>query len=72
MLKNGGGVSASNREILKDKNYKAEDYLVDPSLRNGPVEARRCTDVFCCFSFVIFLAVYSFTAHYAFANGQPH
>ena len=55
--------------MLKDKNYRAEDYLVDTDLVYGPNERRSCTDLAFLLIFVVLVSGYAWTTSYAFTNG---
>ena len=56
--------------MLKDRNYRAEDYLVDTDLVYGHNERRSCTDLGFLFVFALLVGAYAWTANYAFTNGQ--
>lgn len=57
---------------LKDRNYKGDDFNVKASLGEGPFNERRCTDVFMCIFFCIFLGGMGFCTAYGYANGDPN
>lgn len=61
----------SDRNKLKDPNYKGEDYNVDKSLINGPSEDRRCTDIICYLTWLIFLGAMIGCSVYGYINGSP-
>ena len=54
---------------LKDKNYKGEDFFVKKELGSGPFNDRKCTDVFCCLIFTVFVIGMGFCAGYGFMYG---
>ena len=56
---------------LKDRNYKGEDFNVKAELGNGPFNNRRCTDVFCCLLFLVFLGGMGFCTAYGYQYGEP-
>jgi len=57
---------------MRDPDYKGDDFEIDKELENGPLEDRKCTDVFCCLFFVLFMAAMGGIAIYGYENGQPH
>ena len=56
---------------LKDRNYKGDDFNVNPELGKGPFQNRRCTDMLCCILFTVFLGGMGFCTLYGFSNGNP-
>ena len=56
---------------LKDRDYKGEDFNIKQELGGGPFKERRCTDIFCCLIFTLFLSGMGYCAAYGFMNGNP-
>ena len=56
---------------LKDRSYKGEDFKIKTELGSGPFHERRCTDIFCCLIFTLFLAGMGFCSGYGYMNGHP-
>lgn len=56
---------------LRAKDYKGNDYKVDESLRNGPKEKRKCTDMLCCLAFIAILGLMCFWCITSYINGDP-
>ena len=56
---------------LKDRSYKGDDFNVKKELGGGPFNNRRCTDVFCCLLFLVFLSGMGFCTYYGYHNGDP-
>jgi hypothetical protein len=44
-----------DRAKFSDPNYKADDYVVDDRVKDGPLDQRSCTDVLFCLIFLAFL-----------------
>ena len=53
----------------RNPDYKGEE--LPDELANGPVENRRCTDVFCCLIFIAFLIAWLICGFYGFSHGNP-
>ena len=58
-------------KTLKDRNYKGEDFNIKTELGAGPFSERRCTDIFCCLIFTLFLVGMGFVSGYGFMYGHP-
>jgi hypothetical protein len=57
---------------LKDRSYKGEDFNVNQQLGSGPFAERRCTDVFMCIIFAVFLTGMGFCTSWGYLNGNPN
>ena len=55
---------------LNDPDYKADDFKVSVSMAKGPVEKRRCTDLFCLIGFLCFIGVMGWFCAYGYMYGQ--
>ena len=60
-----------DREKLKDRNYTADDYVIDDSLEKGLSKKRRCTDVFWLLLFTGFIGLMVFMTGYGIVVGNP-
>ena len=58
-------------KTLKDRNYKGEDFNIKTELGAGPFAERRCTDIFCCLIFTVFLGAMGFCSGYGYMYGHP-
>ena len=57
---------------LKDRSYKGDDFNVKPELGSGPFQNRKCTDVFMCIIFAVFIGGMGFCTSWGYANGNPN
>ena len=57
---------------LKDRNYKGDDFNIRTDLMKDPFNNRRCTDIFCCLIFVVFLGGMGALTYYGYAHGDPN
>ena len=62
-------VSKFDYNKLKDRDYKAQDYSVDPELQKGPMQKRRCTDCLCFIIFGAFLVGMGWMTILGYVNG---
>ena len=61
----------SIRQSLNDHEYKGRDFVVDETLKDGPKNERKCTDVAFLGLFLFSFFVYLITVRYAYVNGKP-
>jgi hypothetical protein len=54
---------------MKSRKYKAEDFNVNTELQHGPLKDRKCTDIFCCLLFTVFLGALLTMGIYGYCNG---
>lgn len=54
---------------LHDPEYKGE--AVDPKLAHGPTGSRRCTDVICCFAFLLAIGLFGFVSVVNMSQSDP-
>ena len=57
---------------LSDRNYKGDDFKVNPKLVKNPFTDRKCTDVLMGLFFAIFLGGMGFMTIYGYVKGNPY
>lgn len=55
---------------MSDRNYKGEDFNINPDLLKEPFERRKCTDCFCGLIFLVFLSGILGMCIYGYNNGN--
>ena len=56
---------------ISDRNYKGEDFNINPDLVKNPFEKRKCTDVLMGLFFLAFLGLMGFMTIFGYVNGMP-
>lgn len=56
---------------MSDRNYKGEDFNINPELAKNPFSNRKCTDVLMGIFFAAFLGLMGFMTIYGYTNGMP-
>ena len=56
---------------LKDRNYKGDDFNINPELVKNPFNNRKCTDLLCGLGFIGFVGVMMFMIVYGYIVGTP-
>jgi hypothetical protein len=56
---------------LSDRNYKGEDFNINPEIIKDPFNKRRCTDCFMAIFFCLFLSAIVFIASLGYTKGDP-
>jgi hypothetical protein len=60
-----------DRAKFSDPNYKADDYVVDDRVKDGPLDNRSCTDLLFTIVFLAFLVGLGIVSIFGFENGKP-
>ena len=67
----GGEYKVPSKKDGPSEKDLANKTLPTEQLKNGPIEDRGCTDIFCCLLFTVFLVVMVGIAGYGVTTGNP-
>lgn len=62
-------LSSSFKYREQDPSFVGED--LDPMYKDGPVEERKCTDLFCCLLILLLIGGMCFVGVLGFKTGDP-